>query len=187
MNKEMSHEYYMRKALALAKKASAEMETPIGAIIVKDGEVIASAYNQREGRQDVTLHAEISAIRKACKKLRSWRLDNCDIYVTLEPCVMCAGAIQQARIRKVYFGAFQPKSGAVVSKANIFDIELNHKVEYKSGILADESVSLLNGFFSKMRESDRATGLSKGQRKSLNRSSLLELPGDGDLSVPGRD
>ncbi|MHB8961675.1 MAG: nucleoside deaminase [Saccharofermentanales bacterium] len=164
------HESHMRKALLQAKKAGALMETPIGAVIVKDGVVVASGYNQRESRQDVTLHAELTAIRKACRRLGSWRLDGCDLYVTLEPCIMCAGAIQQAKLRKVYFGALQPKSGGVVSKTAILDLDLNHSVEYEGGILADESETMMKEFFALMRISDKSTGLTKGQRRNRNKS-----------------
>jgi tRNA(adenine34) deaminase len=163
------HELFMKKALQQAAKAAALLETPIGAVIVKDGLVVAEAYNQRETRQDVTLHAELMAIRKACRSLGSWRLDGCDLYVTLEPCIMCAGAIQQARMRKVYFGAVQPKSGGVVSKASILDLDLNHHVEYEGGLLAGESERMMKEFFSMMRVSDKSTGLTKGQRRDRNR------------------
>lgn len=163
-------EKLMYEALKLAAKAAGCDETPIGAIIVKDGKIIASAYNTRETKQDVTLHAEMSAIRKACRKLSSWRLDDCDMYVTLEPCIMCAGAIQQSKIRKVYFGALQPKSGGIVSVARIFDLHLNHTVVYEGGILASESETLLKEFFNKMRMIDKGTGLSKGQRRIQNKS-----------------
>ena len=163
--------YFMAKALRYAQKAAALKETPIGAVIVKDGKVVASGYNLRESLQDVTLHAEMTAIRKACRKLHSWRLDDCDLYVTLEPCIMCAGAIQQARIRKVYFGAWDPKAGGVSSKARIFDLTLNHPVAYEGGILAEESSVLLKDFFASMRAKDKETGLSKGQRRVRNKKS----------------
>lgn len=158
--------FFMRKALLLAAKAASIDETPIGAVLVKDGKIISSGYNRREGMQDVTLHAEMIAIRKACRKLKSWRLDDCDLYVTLEPCIMCAGAILQARIRKVYFGALEPKGGGVKSKANVFDININHKVSYEGHILEKESSKLLKDFFAEMRKKDRDTGLTKGQRRN---------------------
>lgn len=157
--------FFMRKALLLAAKAASIDETPIGAVIVKDGKIISTGYNRREGSQDVTLHAEMIAIRKACRKLKSWRLDDCDLYVTLEPCIMCAGAILQSKIRKVYFGATEPKGGGVISKANVFDINLNHHVIYEGNILSKESSKLLKDFFAKMRKKDRDTGLTKGQRR----------------------
>ena len=162
---------FMKRALFYAGKAFSEEETPIGAVLVRDGKIISFGYNSRESRQDVTLHAEIIAIRKACRRMGSWRLDGCDLYVTLEPCIMCAGAIQQAKIRKVYFGAAEPKGGGVVSKASIFDITLNHKVLYEGNILADESAKLLKDFFVMMREKDKAMGLSKGKRRSARKSS----------------
>lgn len=161
--------FFMEKALNLAKKAATLEETPIGAVLVKDGIIISTGYNLRESKQDVSLHAEMIAIRKACKKLESWRLDGCDLYVTLEPCIMCAGAIQQSKIHKVYFGAYEPKGGGVVSKAQIFDIQLNHTVKYEAGILAEESSVLLKEFFSTMRAKDKQTGLSKGERRINNK------------------
>jgi len=161
---------YMRKALFYAKKAFSEQETPVGAVLVKDGKILSFGYNKRENKQDVTLHAEINAIKKACRKLGSWRLDNCDLYVTLEPCIMCAGAIQQAKIRKVYFGALEPKGGGVISKASVFDIPLNHKVLFEGNILAEESSKLLKDFFVMMRKKDKSTGLSKGKRRIVNKS-----------------
>jgi len=162
-------DFYMEKALRLAKKAAGIGETPIGAVIVRDGAVISSGYNIREKKQDVTLHAEMIAIRKACRKLNSWRLDGCDLYVTLEPCIMCAGAIQQAKIHKVYFGAAEPKGGAVISKTNIFDLPLNHIVEYERGLLESESAQLLKSFFADIRKNDKQTGLTKGQRRNFNK------------------
>lgn len=163
---------FMKRALLAAQKAAHIEETPIGAVLVKDGKVIASGYNTRESRQDVTLHAEMVVIRKACRKLHSWRLDGCDLYVTLEPCIMCAGAIQQSKIRKVYYGAAEPKGGAVVSKSAVFDLPLNHKVEYEGGILAEESAEMLKSFFVEMRKKDKASGLSKGQRRNKNKESM---------------
>ncbi|MHB1485493.1 MAG: nucleoside deaminase [Saccharofermentanales bacterium] len=165
-----SPSFYMEKALQQARTAAGSGETPVGAVIVKDDKIIARGYNMREKSQDVTHHAEMAAIRKACRKLDSWRLDGCDIYVTLEPCIMCAGAILQAKIRKVYFGAAEPKGGAVISKTNIFDLPLNHVVEYEGGILQKESADLLTSFFVQMREKDRQTGLTKGQRRNFNKS-----------------
>jgi len=159
----------MRKALRYAQKAAVLEETPIGAVLVRNGKVLSFGYNLRESRQDVTLHAEMIAIRKACRKQKSWRLDDCDLYVTLEPCIMCAGAIVQARIRTVYFGAYDPKAGGVSSKAHIFDLALNHHVRYEGGILAEESSAMLKAFFSAMRSKDKETGLSKGQRRIRNK------------------
>lgn len=123
----MNDEFYMQKALALAKAAKQKDEVPIGCVIVLNGKIIASGYNLRESRQDATCHAEIIAIKKACKKLKSWRLNNCVMYVTLEPCVMCFGAILNSRIEKVVYGALDTKNGA--SLYNVSNINLNHKTE----------------------------------------------------------
>ena len=123
---------FMDKALIEAKKAYKKFEVPIGAVIVKDGKIIARAHNLREKNNLATSHAEILCIEKACKKLKSWRLDGCDMYVTLEPCLMCSGAITQARINKVYIGAKDMKNGCVLSIASVFDdINTTHKVGYE--------------------------------------------------------
>lgn len=141
----------MRKALLLAQKAFEHNESPVGCVIVHDGRIIARAYNLRQSKQDATMHAEISAIRKACRKLSSWRLSDCDLYVTLEPCYMCAGAIIQARIRHVYFGATDPKAGAVVSVNHLFDLPHNHRVQYTGGVLGEPCGAILTDFFQKLR------------------------------------
>ena len=143
-----ANELYMKKALNLAKKAGESGEVPIGAVIVYQGKIIASAYNKRNQSKDATSHAEILAIKKACKKLGDWRLDGAEMYVTLEPCPMCAGAIVNARIKKVYFGAYERKSGAVMSNYRIlFGGGLNHKTDAEGGVLEDECSSLLKKFF----------------------------------------
>lgn len=145
-------ELYMKKALAQAQKAYNKLEVPVGAVIVKDGKIIASAYNQKETKFDTTKHAEIIAIQKASKKLESWRLLDCEMYVTLEPCPMCAGAIIQSRIKKVYYGVSDEKTGAVGSKLNLFrDFKFNHKVEFESSILEKECQRLLQDFFKELR------------------------------------
>jgi len=141
----------MRAALSLAQKARQADETPIGCVLVQNGKIIARGYNLRQSRQDVTLHAELMAIRKACRKLSSWRLEDCDLYVTLEPCYMCAGAMIQARIRHVYFGAADPKAGAVISKNHLFDLDHNHHVEYTGGILEGPCSEILTAFFRELR------------------------------------
>ena len=122
---------YMELALNEAKKAYKIKEVPVGAVIVKDDKVIAKAYNLREKTNNAISHAEILCINKACKKLKAWRLDGCDMYVTLEPCLMCAGAITQARLSKVVIGAMDPKNGCVGSKSNVLDIDITSKVEYE--------------------------------------------------------
>ena len=143
---------FMKLALKEAMKAYEKEEVPIGAIIVKDGIVIARAHNLRESSKQACAHAEILAIQKACKKLEAWRLEDCDMYVTLEPCPMCAGAIINARIKNLYIGAMEPKSGAVGSKLNLFaDYTFNHKVNVECGICEEESVFMLKEFFKELR------------------------------------
>ena len=149
----MKPEFYMKKALKLAKKAGELGEVPIGAVIVKDGEIISSAYNMRNAKKSATKHAEIIAIEKACKKLGDWRLDGAEMFVTLEPCPMCAGAIVNARIKKVYFGAYERKSGAVLSNHQLlFHGGLNHKADAQGGVLESECSALLKNFFESKRE-----------------------------------
>lgn len=148
-----THEKYMKMALRQAKKAEELGEVPIGAVIVKDGVVISKAYNMRNSKNQATAHAEILAIEKACKKLGDWRLDGAEMYVTLEPCPMCAGAIVNARIKTLYFGAFERKSGAVFSNFHIlYKGVLNHKTEAQGGILESECSNLLKEFFSNKRK-----------------------------------
>ena len=143
----------MKEALKEAGKAYDKLEVPVGAVIVKDGKVIARGYNQKEMKQDTVNHAEILAIKKASKKLGSWRLNDCDMYVTLEPCSMCAGALIQARIRKVYIGALDEKTGACGSVLNLLgDYDFNHKVEVETGILKDECENMLKKFFKELRD-----------------------------------
>lgn len=148
----MNDQYWMQRALDLAQIAANENEVPVGAIIIKDNIVIAEGYNRREQDNDPLAHAEIIAIKKAAQHLSCWRLENCTLYVTLEPCVMCAGAILQSRIRKIVYGASDPKGGAVKSLFTILnDQRLNHQVEITSGVLADESSLLLKKFFGSLR------------------------------------
>lgn len=146
-----SQEYFMKLALKEAKKAERIEEVPVGAVIVKKGEVIAKAHNLREKRQSSLAHAELIAIEKACKKIGSWRLEECDLYVTLEPCPMCAGAIIQSRLRNVYFGAADPKAGCVHSVLRLFDYPFNHKPQVVSNVLAEESSQMLKAFFKALR------------------------------------
>ncbi len=143
---------FMKKAIEQAKKALTADEVPIGAVIVKDGKIIARAFNQMEKTQLATAHAEILAIQKACKKLKSWRLDGADLYVTLEPCPMCAGAIVNARISNVYFGAYELKSGGAQSKFNILtDSGLNHTTNFLGGIEQDECSNIIKNYFKAKR------------------------------------
>ncbi len=142
------HEIYLRRALREAELAFAEDEVPVGAVIVHGGQVIASARNGREQLRDPTAHAEMVAITQAAAALESWRLDDCTLYVTLEPCPMCAGAILQARIPTVVFGALDPKAGAVTSLYKLLsDARLNHRCEVISGLLAEECGEILTRFF----------------------------------------
>jgi CMP/dCMP deaminase zinc-binding len=144
---------YMRAALNEAKKAYKKEEVPVGVVIVKEGKIIAKAHNLKESKKDTTCHAEILAIKKASKKLNSWRLENCEMYVTLEPCPMCAGALIQARIKKVYIGTMDYKTGACGSVFNLLeDYTFNHKVECESGILKEECEKILQDFFKELRK-----------------------------------
>jgi len=147
-----SHQKYMRIALEQAEEAYKHDEVPIGAVIVKDGVVIAVARNEREEFNKAIAHAEILAIEKANKALGSWRLDSCSIYVTIEPCPMCAGAIIQSRIANLYYGASDPKSGSHQSIINLFDKPYNHKVNITSGILEKECGSIMTKFFRELRK-----------------------------------
>ncbi len=143
----------MQYALKEARKAYEKAEAPIGAIIVKDGKIISRAHNLRESKIDATAHAEIIAIKKACKKLGGWRLGDCDMYVTLEPCAMCAGAIIQARIRRVVIGAIDSKAGAGGSVVDLFGVEgFNHKVEVVPGVMQGECSAILKDFFRNLRQ-----------------------------------
>ena len=145
-------EKYMKEAIKEAKKAYIEGEIPVGAVIVKNNKIIARAYNQKEGKLDTTKHAEILAIQKASKKLKAWRLTDCEMYVTLEPCSMCAGALIQARLKKVYIGTMDEKTGACGSVLNLLeDYKFNHKVEIENGILQEECEGLLKQFFKELR------------------------------------
>ena len=148
-----SKEKFMEEALKEAKKAYQELEIPVGAVIVKDGKIIAKAHNQKETKFDTTKHAEMLAIQKASRKLKSWRLIDCEMYVTLEPCSMCAGAIINARLKKIYIGTKDKKTGAVGSVLNLFeDYTFNHSVEYETGILKEECENVLKQFFKELRK-----------------------------------
>ena len=149
----MEHEKWMREALKQAKKAYDFDEVPIGCVIVKDNQIIARGYNKREKMQQSYAHAEMMAIQKACKKLGTWRLEDCDLYVTLEPCPMCAGAIIQSRIRNVYYGTSDPKGGCVGTLINLFEIKnFNHHPNYYSDILKEECSQILKDFFKSKRK-----------------------------------
>ena len=146
MNKE-----FMKLAIAEAQKAAEKGEVPVGAVIVKNGEVISTGHNLREEKQNALSHAEIEAINLACQKLGSWRLDDCELYVTLEPCPMCTGAIINARIKTVIFGAYDSKMGCMDSVINLCDYPFNHHPEIYGGIMEDECLAVLQNFFKKLR------------------------------------
>ncbi len=145
-------DYFMREALRQARKAAAQEEVPIGAVIVHEGRIIARAWNQVETLKDATAHAEMLALTQAESAMDCWRLTDCDLYVTKEPCPMCAGAIMHCRIRRVVFGCVDPKGGAAGGFWNLLQApNLNHRSEITSGVLSDESVSLLKAFFAEAR------------------------------------
>ncbi len=148
-------EKFMKKALELAEKAAYENEIPVGAIIVLNDKIIATGRNQREITQNALKHAEIEAIESACKFLKSWRLTGCELYVTLEPCPMCAGAIINSRISRVIFGTHDPKAGSCGSIIDLFDLPYNHKPVVTCGILQNECSSVLSDFFKSLRESKK--------------------------------
>ncbi|MEE1281322.1 MAG: tRNA adenosine(34) deaminase TadA [Acutalibacteraceae bacterium] len=144
--------FFMHKALELAQKAFDENEVPIGAVVVRNGEIVGTGYNKRDSKKNAMLHAETVAIYNACEKLGGWRLWECDLYVTLEPCPMCTGAIINSRIRNVYYGAKNPKAGACESVINLFDYPFNHKPNITSGLLEEECSKIMTDFFFKVRE-----------------------------------
>jgi len=148
----MNNNSFMKMALVQAKKAAEIGEVPIGTVIVKDGKVISKAYNLREKSNLSTGHAEILAIERANKKLNSWRLDDCEMYVTIEPCPMCGGAIIQSRIKKVYYGAKDKKAGVHQSITNLFELPFNHKVKIESGIMEKECREIMADFFKNIRK-----------------------------------
>ena len=145
-------EKYMKEAIKQAKKAYSIDETPIGCVIVYEDKIIARGYNRRNTDKSTLAHAEITAIKKACKKLGDWRLEGCTLYVTLEPCPMCAGAIIQSRIDRVVVGSMNPKAGCAGSVLNILQTEgFNHQTELTTGILKEECSQLMTGFFKELR------------------------------------
>lgn len=158
-------ESFMKLAIAEAKRAEAIHEVPIGAVIVLDGKVIATAHNKRETKQNAVAHAELLAIQKACEKLGSWRLEGADLYVTLEPCPMCSGAIVLSRIETVVFGATDPKAGCAGTLMNLLnDPRLNHQSEVIGGVMAAECGQLLSDFFKRIRGKKKK---EKGNAKNI--------------------
>lgn len=147
----MTHRELMTRAIELAKEAAAEGEIPVGAVIAKNGEIIAEGRNRRETQKTALGHAEIEAIHRACEKLNSWRLSGCTLYVTLEPCPMCAGAIINARLDKVVYGAYDLKAGSVSSVTDLFNRKYNHRPEVQEGFMENECKCLMTDFFKKLR------------------------------------
>ena len=146
----MGHEEYMRRAMELAAQAAAQGDVPVGCVIVKDGEIVGEGRNRREENGDATAHAELEAIRDACQRLGSWRLHGCTLYVTLEPCPMCAGGIINSRIRTVRYGARDDKAGACGSVLNVFEERFNHKPRLYGRLLEDECAAQLQAFFEQL-------------------------------------
>jgi len=158
---------FMHLALEQARHAWDLGEVPVGAVVVKDGVVIARGYNQPIGRHDPTAHAEIMALRAAAELLGNYRLPGCELYVTLEPCVMCSGAMLHARLARVVFGASDPKTGACGSVLNLFEQErLNHQTALAGGVLADECGAMLRGFFAERRSANAALRLARAQAEA---------------------
>ena len=148
----LKKEKFMKEAIKQAKKAYDKEEIPVGAVIVKDGKIIARGYNKKEEKKDTTQHTEIIAIQKASRKIGAWRLQDCEMYVTLEPCAMCTGALIQARLKRVYIGTMDPKTGACGSVLNLLeDYKFNHKVEVETNIMQKECEKILKDFFKYLR------------------------------------
>ena len=155
------NEKYMKEALKEAKKAAQKLEVPVGCVIVKNDKIIARGHNQKETKKDTTKHAEIIALQKASKKLEAWRLTDCEMYVTLEPCPMCAGALIQARLKKIYIGAMDNKTGACGSILNLLqDYPFNHKIEIEKGIEKEACETILKNFFKDLRKSKKEEKIS---------------------------
>ncbi len=155
---------FMCEALALARQAADEGETPVGAVIVYQGEIIARGRNRRETEKNALCHAEVEAIDAACRYLGGWRLWQCELYVTLEPCPMCAGAIINARIPRVYFGASDPKAGSCGSVIDLFSLPYNHKPEVIRGVMEEECAAVLKDFFRRLRETKAAARAALQER-----------------------
>ena len=150
----MNHIDYMRRALALAEEAAAVGDVPVGCVIVQDGKIIGQGRNRREEHSDATAHAELEAIRDACRRLGSWRLHRCTLYVTMEPCPMCAGGIINARISEVHYGTWDEKAGACGSVLNLFEERFNHHPRLYHGPLEEECCTQLQEFFRRLREKE---------------------------------
>ena len=162
-------EKYMKEALKQAKKAYALKEVPVGCVIVYEDQIIARGYNRRNTDQNTTSHAEINAIRKASKKLGDWRLEGCTIYITMEPCQMCAGAIVQSRITRAVIGSMNPKAGCAGSVLNLLEMpEFNHQVELTTGVMEEECSQMMKSFFKELRE-------ARKKKKQLEKEQIGEI------------
>lgn len=162
----MDHKDYMRRCLELARQAAGHGDVPVGCVIVKDGEIIGEGRNRREENGDATAHAELEAIRDACRRLGSWRLHGCTLYVSLEPCPMCAGSIINSRIREVHYGARDEKAGACASVLNLFEERFNHHPRLYRGPLEEECRDMLQEFFLSLRDQEKAgaDGFTDGEK-----------------------
>lgn len=147
----MNDEFFMREALRLAEQSAAEGEVPVGAVVVADGKIVGTGRNRREKDKNALAHAELEAINEACRALGGWRLWQCDMYVTLEPCPMCTGAIINSRIKRLVYGAKDYKAGSCESVINLFDLPYNHKPQVISGFMQDECSKILTDFFKELR------------------------------------
>ncbi len=150
--RKMNDEYFMNRAIALAKEAAKEGEVPVGAVVVLDGEIVGTGRNRRENEKNALAHAELEAINEACRALGGWRLWKCDMYVTLEPCPMCTGAIINSRIKRLVYGASDYKAGSCGSVVNLFSLPYNHKPEVVAGLKGEECAALLSNFFKSLRK-----------------------------------
>lgn len=148
----MNDEFYMKRALELAKQAAEDGEVPVGAVVVKDGEIVGTGRNRREKDKNALAHAELEAINEACKRLGGWRLWQCDMYVTLEPCPMCTGAIINSRLRRLVYGASDKKAGSCKSVVNLFELPYNHRPEVVGGVEENECAAILSEFFKTLRK-----------------------------------
>lgn len=166
MKRYTEDEKYMKEAIRQAKKAEDIGDVPIGCVIVSDGKIIARGYNQRNKNKTVLAHAELLAMSKACRKTGDWRLENCTMYITLEPCQMCAGAIVQARVSRVVIGSMNPKAGCGGSVLNLLEMkEFNHQVDVTRGVLEEECSEMLSVFFQKLRQKKKEKTVQKKNEK----------------------
>lgn len=162
-------EKYMKAALKLAQKSAAEGEVPVGCVVVCDGAIVGRGRNRRETKKNALCHAELEAIHKACRKLGGWRLHRCDLYVTLEPCPMCTGAIINARIKTVYYGAPDPKAGSCGTLVNLFELPYNHRPEVVPGVLGDACAETLRDFFRALRARKKIEKIaSKAEKEAVS-------------------